>query len=130
MLVLLLAACGATTAPATPMPRVIPSPTTVGTPGNGGVCADPVPDGFTCVTGVTQLPSGALAGGVCVNVGPVANCPLYTDTQGTWRTMLPNGVRFILTFSVNGTEKAKVDLTPSFLSGGKKEWVTPIVIEP
>lgn len=128
--VALVAACApAVTSTPQPTQRPRPSPTAVGTPGTGGHCSDPVPSGFTCATGTTADPSGALVAGVCVNVGPVANCPFYTDDQGRWRAELPNGVEFQLSFWSGGKERQKIDLTPSFLSGGTKEWPTVIVID-
>lgn len=126
-----VAACGpaAVTGTPAPTPRPRPSPTAVGTPGTGGHCSDPVPSGFTCVTGQTADPSGAFVGGVCVNVGPVASCPFFTDDQGRWRAELPNGVEFQLSFWSGGKERGRIDLTPSFLSGGTKEWPTVVVVD-
>ena len=127
--VLVAVACASSGPPPTASPRPIPSPTAVGSPGTGGTCGDPVPAGLTCVTGTTQAPSRAAVGGVCVKIGEAPSCSFSTDAQGGWRAALPNGIRFILTFSSYGQERARIDLTPSFLSGGTKEWPTPIVIE-
>ena len=113
---------------ASPTPSATPTPVVVASPGNGGTCSDPVPSIFTCVKGIVRAPSGAAVAGVCVNVGPVANCPFFSDTDGNWRVEVPNGVEFILTFWANGKEQARVDLTPSYLSGGTKVWPTAVVI--
>ena len=127
LLALIAVAC--TPAPAAPTPSPSPTPAAVGTIGTGGKCSDPVPNGFTCVTGKLQVRSGAPVGGVCVNVGPVASCPFTSDAQGNWAVEVPNGVLFQVTFSVDGQQRGKLDLTPSFLSGGKKEWPTPVSID-
>ena len=81
------------------------------------------------MTGRAQATSGAAVGGVCVKIGAVTNCSFFTDAKGSWRAELPNGVRFIVSFSSYGQERARIDLTPSFLGGGTKPWPTPIVIE-
>ena len=122
---LILASCA--NAPAPPSPS--PTPAIFASPGTGGTCDANLPPGFTCVTGRTTTVSGGAAAGVCVNVGQVTNCPFYTDIDGNWRTQLPNGVEFIVTFWVKGEQKGRVDLTPSFLSGGVKTWQTNIPIE-
>lgn len=123
------AACGQSVTPKpSPSPTPSPTPLVVASPGTGGACSVPVPSGFTCVTGVVRAPSMAAVVGVCVNAGPVANCPIFSDGEGNWRVELPNGVEFIVTFWANGREQARVDLTPSYLDGGTKTWPTPIVI--
>jgi hypothetical protein len=133
LLIVVLAALAVACAPAavapTATPRPSASPTSVGSPGTGGKCTDSLPSGFTCVTGKVQVQSGAPVGGVCVNVGPVANCPFRSDAQGNWAIEVPSGVQFQVSFTVDGKERAKLDLTPSFLSGGKKEWPTPVSID-
>ena len=116
---------------AEPAPSATPtaSPIVVASPGTGGTCGDPVPAGFTCVTGRVQAQSGAPVVGVCVAVGPVPTCSFSSDASGRWRVELPNGVHFILTVRVDARERGRAELTPSFLSGGTKEWPTPISID-
>lgn len=122
--------CAPRSVPPPASPRTTPPPVVVASPGTGGRCADPVPAAFTCVTGRTLAPSGAAVVGVCVNVGEVTSCPFHTDADGSWRVELTNGVRFIVTFWSSGQERARIDLTPSFLNGGTKAWPTPVVIQP
>lgn len=125
--VLLATAC--TRAAPTPTTTPTPTPVVVASPGTGGTCGDPVPAGFTCVTGQVQAQSGAPVVGVCVTVGPVATCSFSSDSAGRWKVELPSGVHFVLTFRVDGRERARAELTPSFLSGGTKEWPTPVSID-